>query len=320
MTLLTLFSAPKPFVDRQIAMIQMNALASWTKLDDVEVLLMGEEQGIAEAAKRMGVRHITGVRRNERGTPLISSMLELARGHSGSRLLCIVNADMLILEDFVRAASLVAGLRRQFVMLGRRWDVDVTGALDFSDGWEGRLREQVRRSGELHRPAGSDFFLFPRECYAAVPDFAVGRAGWDNWMIYEARRQRLAVIDATPSLMIVHQNHGYDHLPGGMSHHSVPETDMNIQLAGGEASIRYTVLDATHVLESGRLKRPVPTYARFLRRLEVLLRAIFFFLPPRMIEDFVRPKRWKKRLMRLGSRDDAAPRARDEHSQRHEGS
>jgi hypothetical protein len=52
MTLLTLFSAPKPFLDPRISTIQMNAIASWTRLAEVRVLLMGEEHGIQDAAGR----------------------------------------------------------------------------------------------------------------------------------------------------------------------------------------------------------------------------------------------------------------------------
>jgi len=51
MPLITLFSAPKPFTDLHIAMIQRNAIKSWTLLSDVEVILLGEETGLAEAAK-----------------------------------------------------------------------------------------------------------------------------------------------------------------------------------------------------------------------------------------------------------------------------
>ncbi len=43
MSLITFFSAPKPFTDPHIAMIQRNAIKSWTLLPDVEVILLGEE-------------------------------------------------------------------------------------------------------------------------------------------------------------------------------------------------------------------------------------------------------------------------------------
>jgi hypothetical protein len=299
MTLVTLFSAPKPFTDPRIAMIQQNAIRSWMQLRNAEVLLMGDEAGIAEAAVEAGTGHIGAVEKNSAGTPLISSMFDLARKNSDGNLLCVINADMIVMGDFIDAAERARALKDSFVLLSQRWDLEVASPLDFSQGWEERLRMMVERNGSLHRPAGSDFFLFPRDCYGEPPAFAVGRAGWDNWMIFQARRQKLPVIDATPSLMIVHQSHDYAHLPGGRPHYDVPESDQNIRLAGGQAAIRYTILDATHCLKAGRLVRPPFSYLRFMRGVELFLRAIFFFLPPAIIEEVARPKRWKKRFLRV---------------------
>jgi hypothetical protein len=300
MSLLTLFSAPKPFTNPHIAMIQRNAIKSWTLLPDVEVILLGNETGLTEAARELNVKHIPHVQCNENGTPLISSMFQLARENSQSDLLCIINADMILMSDFVKAARRSQQMRDKFVLLSQRWDLDVTQPVDFTDGWQDRLSSIVHRQGSLHRPAGSDFFLFPRDCYTKIPDFTIGRAGWDNWMIYKARKEKWTVIDCTPSVMIVHQNHDYSHLPGGKPHYEHPDTNENIRLAGGEANIRYTVLDASHQLApSGKLIRPKLSYLRFMRCVELFLRRIFFFLPEKMIENVARPKRWKKRIQKI---------------------
>jgi hypothetical protein len=309
MPLITFFSAPKPFTNPHIAMIQRNAIKSWTLLPDVEVILLGEEDGLAQAAKELGVKHISHATRNTNGIPIISSMFQLARENANSDLLCIINADMILLPDFVKAAlessSLLLDSRQQavglqkFVLLSQRWDYDITNPIDFAAGWESRLGESVRKQNKLHRPAGSDFFLFPKSCYTNIPDFAIGRAGWDNWMIYNARQQKWPVIDCTPSVMIVHQNHDYSHLPGGKSHYDHPDTNENIRLAGGQSAIRYTILDSTHQLVDGKLVRPKMTNVRLMRTVELVLRKIFFFLPERMIENVARPKRWKKRINKL---------------------
>ena len=309
MPLLTLFSAPKPFDDPHIATIQRNAIKSWTLLPDAEVILLGEETGLAETANEMGVKHLSNVARNASGTPLISSMFQLARENSTSDLLCIINADMILMPDFMKVAmesrSLLLKHSRQvagvqnFVLLSQRWDMDITQPMEFTEGWQDRLRSMVHAQGSLHRPAGSDFFLFPRSTYTDIPAFTIGRAGWDNWMIYKARKEKWPVIDCTPSVMIVHQNHDYSHLPGGKPHYEHPDTNENIRLAGGQANIRYTILDSTHQLVNGKLTRPRMTSLRFSRKFEVFLRSILFFLPERTIEDIVRPKRWKKRLQRL---------------------
>ncbi len=277
MALVTFFSAPKPFTDPHIATIQRNAIKSWTLLSDVEVLLIGDEQGLAEVATELGVMHLPDVVCSDNSTPLISSMFQLARENSRSDLFCIINADMILMPDFVEAAKQAVKLKDKFVLLSQRWDLDVTEPLVFNEDWQKRLRSTVHGQGQLHRPAGSDFFLFPKACYTDVPDFAIGRAGWDNWMIYKARRENWPAIDCTPSIMIVHQNHDYRHLPGGKPHYEHPETNENIRLAGGPAAVRYTILDATHRLKDGKLVRPVFTSLHFWRKVELFLRKVFAF-------------------------------------------
>lgn len=280
-------------------MIQRNAVKSWTLLPDVEVILLGEEAGLAEAACEFGVKHIPNVTRNESNTPLISSMFQLARENSHSDMLCIVNADMILMPDFVEAAKQAMRLKDKFVLLSQRWDLDISQPIEFTESWQNKLRNMIYASGALHRPAGSDFFLFPKSCYTDIPNFAIGRAGWDNWMIYKARRESWAVIDCTPTVMIVHQNHDYSHLPESKPHYEHPETNENIRLAGGEAVVRYTILDSTHQLMNGKLARPKMTSLRLMRGVELFLRAVFFFLPGNMIENIARPKRWKKRIKKI---------------------
>jgi hypothetical protein len=221
------------------------------------------------------VKYIADIPRSPSGAPLISSMFQLARKSSNSPLLCIINADILLLPDFLEAARKISSQREKFVLLGQRWDLDVTERIDFSCDWEQPLRFAIRTRGILHRPAGSDYFLFPQACYADIPDFAIGRAGWDNWMIYTARKEAWPVIDATPSVLIVHQNHDYSHLPGGRPHYSHPETDENIRLAGGRAVTRFTLLDANQRLENGVIRPQKMDRGRLWRRIEAFPLLVF---------------------------------------------
>lgn len=271
MPFLTIFTAPKAFEDPHIAMIQRNAIRSWTHLgDQVEVLLVGDEKGLAKTAAELGVRQLSDVKRNTWGTPLVSSIFDLARQNSRSPVLAYLNADILVMPDFVETACHVADQSEDFLIIGRRWDLDVRQELDFDPGWPGRLRGQVEALGRLHAPAGSDFFVFPRQAYIDMPDFAIGRAGWDNWAIYKACQAGWAVIDATDSLMVIHQDHDYSHLPGGQAHYDLEESTLNANLAGGRAHM-YTVLDANKTFANGRIRNPNLTVPRVLRRMEVML-------------------------------------------------
>lgn len=269
--LLTIFTAPKPFTDVHIDVIQRNAIQSWMNLDDaVDVLLVGDEEGLSKVATQYKIGNIPHVERNEQGTPLVSSIFQEARDVTSSHLLAYVNADVILLPDFVRAAVEVNEQLERFLVIGQRWDLMVQQQIEFSEGWDARIRSRVNAEGRLHAPAGSDYFIFPRSLFTELPDFAIGRAGWDNWMIYHAKQQGWKIVDATPSLMAVHQEHGYAHLPDGKPHYGLRESSRNEAIAGGSQNL-YMVLDSDKQLINGRVCAPIPSLVRALRRFEVWL-------------------------------------------------
>ncbi|MEN8173406.1 MAG: glycosyl transferase family 2, partial [Chloroflexota bacterium] len=246
MPFLTIFTAPKPFTDPHINIIQRNAIQSWMHLsDDVEVILVGEEDGLASTAAEFGLKHLPNVARNEWNTPLVSSIFDLARTASQSPVLAYVNADILLLQEFLSAARKVTEQVERFLVVGQRWDFDLSESLDFSPDWDQRLRKTVQEQGSLHAPAGSDYFIFSRTIFTDMPDFAIGRAGWDNWMIYSALQQGWPVVDGTKALMVIHQNHDYSHLPEGKIHYDLEETKINAALGGGMRNM-YMTLDSSH--------------------------------------------------------------------------
>ena len=279
MAFLTVFSAPKPFTNPHINTIQRNAIQSWQHLGpDVQAYLVGMEDGMAEVATEYGVPLLVDVKRNDSGTPLVSSIFDLARQASDSPYLAYVNGDILLLPDIVVATrQIAAGLTTRkhsgddplqpFLLIGQRWDLQVEQRLDFSSGWEERLEDLVRSQGQLHAPAGSDYFVFPRSAFSKMPDFAIGRAGWDNWMIFYALQQDWPVIDGTPSLRVIHQSHDYSHLPGGRPHYDLAESQHNMQVGGGLKHM-YMVLDADFQLIDGQIRPARFTWLRFIRSIE----------------------------------------------------
>jgi hypothetical protein len=271
MALLTIFSAPKPFFNPHISIIQRNAIQSWMHLGkEVEVLLIGQEDGLAEVAAAYRVNCLPDVERNENGTPLVSSIFHLARKASQSRLMAYVNADILLLPELVQSARQVSEQVEQFLIVGQRWDLDVRELLDFNPGWGTRLKTDIKKRGRLHLPAGSDYFIFPRELFQEIPNFAIGRAGWDNWMIYHAHQQGWQVVDATASIQVIHQDHDYSHLAGGRPHYDQPESRQNEAMAGGRTNL-YMVLDSDKEFSGGRVRTPRPTLLRLLRMGEMRL-------------------------------------------------
>ncbi len=252
---ITLFTAVKPFSDPDTARHQANALRSWAALSPaVEVWVIGDELGASTAAGEAGVNLEPRVVRTAGGTPTIQSLFQVAREAAPSPLLAFANADILLLDDFLPAVRQAAGIGNEFVLVSRRWDLRVDEEIRIVPGWQQTLRQRVESEARLHPPGGSDVFIFPRSCYRDVPPLAVGRAGWDNWMIFEARRRGWPVIEASGRMTVIHQDHDYRHLPGGRPHYRHPESEANIRWAGGRAAA-FTLHDADWCLTSDGLRR-----------------------------------------------------------------
>ncbi len=269
MPFLTIITSIKPFVDPHIIKLQRNAFQSWKELGpDVDIVVVGEETGLAEVCQEMGLRRAPAIRRSKIGTPLVSSIFELGRQASTSPVLAYINADIIVLPDFLAGARRAAEKYDKFLIAGQRWDLEVTELVDYSSGWQERLQAQLKSKGHRHRRTGSDYFIFPRTCYTDTPDMTVGRAYWDNWMIYWARRNHWPAIDGSDGIQIIHQNHDYSHLPQGQSHHKPPETFENMRLGGG-ARTAFLLNDANMRLAPDGI-RPMPlSWERFWREVEI---------------------------------------------------
>jgi hypothetical protein len=262
--MLTLFACPKPF-QGHIGVIQRNAIRSWARLDPAwNVVLFGAAAGTDEIARELGALHVPELPASASSAPRLDFLFAQAERVTTSPLLCYVNADVVLMGDFSRAVRRVAGLRGRVLMIGRRWDLDIAEDLDFSDGWQERLVEHVTGSGHRQINAAIDYFVFSRGLWGRIPALSLGRGAWDDWLVYRARARRASVVDATADVLAVHQNHDYGHLPGRADEAlRGPETARNLELAGGPTHL-FTLDDATHVLNQGRLRH---TFRRaYLRR------------------------------------------------------
>ena len=246
--MITLFTTPKPFRGH-IDVIQRNAIHSWTLLRPAcEIILIGDEDGVAEVAAEYRVRHVPEMARNEHGTPLVNDLFETGQRLAVNDLMCYINCDIVLMSDFMRAIEEVARLKHRFLMVGHRWNLDVTESLDFGPEWEGTFRARLTNDGTLGHPTAIDYFVFPRGLWGDIPPFALGRTKWDNWLLSRALAREAVLIDATPTVMIAHQNHDYSHHPDG--HAGIwhgAEAKRNFELAGGWVNIT-SLKDATHTL------------------------------------------------------------------------
>jgi hypothetical protein len=227
--MLTLFSVPKPF-DGDALSIQRRAVESWCALG-VQVLLLGDEAGVADTARELAAEHVGGLELTSHGTPRLDSAFRLADGVARFPLRCFVNADVILGADVLMAAHAVSRKAARFLMVGQTFE-----------------------DGKPRGAAALDWFVFPADLYGEVPPFAVGRACFDNWLIWKGRQVGV-VVDATHDVRAVHQPHGYAHVEGGMQEaYYGEEAARNLELAGGKSHL-YTLHDASHLLRGGKLRR-----------------------------------------------------------------
>jgi hypothetical protein len=212
---LTIFAVPKPFRGH-ISIIQRNAIQSWLKLQPrPEIILLGNDAGTGETAREFGLHHIPDVKLNSQGTPLLNSIFFQASQQATYPILTYVNSDIILTGDFLPIVQQVINQYQQFLILGRRWNIDITEPLNYDNpNWEQNLRDCLLQAGTFSGVGALDYFVFPKPLFSQLPEFAIGRAGWDNWMVGEALKHNIPVINGSQLITAIHQNHDYNHLSG----------------------------------------------------------------------------------------------------------
>lgn len=244
----SVFAIPKPF-EGHTDIIQRNAIMSWTRIfSPTQITLLGDDPGVAEVASEFGLRHIPDIKRNQNGTPLVDDMFLRATSVNEAAVQCYVNADIILMSDFVDAIARVERSGRPFLIVGRRWNLDLDYPWDFDQpDSDVRLRRLVQSSGKQFSKAGIDYFVFSEGLLDEIPPFAVGRTAWDNWLIFRARQKSAIVVDASEQVMAIHQNHAYQGFESARALWKSDEAKVNQELMG---SGFRNLDDATHILTS----------------------------------------------------------------------
>ena len=212
--MLTIFSTPKAFTGL-FGVIQRNAIRSWALLEPrPEIILFGADEGTAEICAELGLRHVPEVRTSGR-VPLISDMFSQAQRLATHDTLTFLNADIVLLPGFLDTVRRVQETNTRFLAVGQRTDLNQPEPLDFDEtGWAGALAQRSAAEGQLMPPNWIDHFTFPRGLYTGIPDFAIGRSGYDNWLLWKAEDSGARLIDVTSHCTVVHQRHDYSHDKG----------------------------------------------------------------------------------------------------------
>jgi len=252
----TIFAHPKPFIG-QIGIIQRNAIKSWTLLaNKPEIILLGDEKGTQGLAEEFRLRHHSKVEKNEYGVPLVDSLFNIGQELASYPVVCYVHADIIFFNSIVETISLVKENLDRFLISGRRWNIRIEESLDFSLGWEEKLRNRVFSNGNLHGLGANDYFIFTKGLYKNLPPFVLGRAFYDHWLLYKGKKESDGFVDATSSNMVVHQDHCRTHYLNIPDWFAIRESEnlVNKRLCIFRSRF-YSLLDAEYILAEDKLKK-----------------------------------------------------------------
>ncbi|MBE7173354.1 MAG: hypothetical protein INR73_22470 [Williamsia sp.] len=252
----TLVAIPKPFTG-ETAVLQRAACKSWASIPGLEVILAGDEEGIAETCRAFMFQHIRDVMRTEQGTPRLNDVFTKAREKATTPLLLYVNADIILGPEIIRAAQHMPF--PDFLLAGRRYDVEPWE--EEADADYNAWHHYAINQGILLPACSSDYFLLPvaSRIFVDMPPLVVGRSGWDNWMMYRARELSIPLIDGTEGVISIHRKHGYNHIQRNMEDKPYSSWD------GVESRLQIAILGerlldlgfATHRMDGQQQVHPV---------------------------------------------------------------
>lgn len=231
--MLTIFTVPRPF-EGHIDLIQRNALMSWKVLkDSPQIILFGNEIGIKEVCEEYEMDCIQNVKTSPQGTPLVNNVFDKAQEVSQYDIVAFVDADIILMDDFIDTVIRVSKKFKDFLLIGQRYDIDMEERIGFDNPlWKQNIKDKVKNEGILHPTCGEDYHVFRKGAWLGMPSFVIGRSCYDNWITATAIKRGDAVIDGTKTICAIHQEHERRKLEDGRSILEGHEAKNNRTLAG----------------------------------------------------------------------------------------
>jgi len=247
-TLLTLFTTMKDSVLKDP--IYRNTIQMWAMLAPTVIPILyvdNDNMTIVRFARKHGWRvymtpkpntsekpkHNTSLKKTSSSLPpVLRTMYLHAQNHTHTPWYCYANADIIFDKSLLSTLAFLTrhlAKLRKVLVVGRRTNVNM------GPGENVTSLNQVMylaRGGKLGQSNAEDYFLTTRDGYPwnTIPNFVVGRVGYDNWIVTTALSKRIPVVDATGTILAVHQTDS----KGNKEGHNVPKDtkDINKKYAG----------------------------------------------------------------------------------------
>ena len=218
--LLTLFTTFKESSDRNN--IQTNTILNWASLGPkVQPLVFTNLSSagiLVERARKHGWIIAPLQRVNKYGTPFLKDMFRAVTKYSGSPFYGYCNADILFGDGLVKTLE---GLKRynfnSSMLIGRRVNVKIDPNSTLPLYRNSQIVPLAKSKGSLFRTDAEDYFIIgpiSRFPWHMIKDVVIGRPAYDNYLVGQALIGNVSVVDATKTVLAVHQT-GKDGIHAG---------------------------------------------------------------------------------------------------------
>jgi hypothetical protein len=215
--MITFLSSPKAFEGKAL-IDQTRAIRSWKSVHpDVEVILFGKASGAKELSEELGIVYYPEVDTSESGVPLFNAIVQMAQTRAKHDLQVYLNCVIILTPCFYSAMGPMPWER--FLVIGQRITVDKQVSIDVSNY---EILIELNRLASIGKvrldsPNAIDYFMFPRGLWHSLPPVIIGRAFYDGALLAHCLRSNIPIVDATFASPVLHPEHEYQHVKGGMS-------------------------------------------------------------------------------------------------------
>ncbi|OWF56364.1 uncharacterized protein LOC110448150 [Mizuhopecten yessoensis] len=205
--LLTLFTTWPTRADKYTC--HNNTVENWrTFKPNIRPMLFTNEDYLAREVTKKGWSSLP-IRQEHFGIPVLKFMYTDAMKVSQSQFYAYANGDILFTSTLIKTLTAVVNSTvipndKPIMIVGRRTnvqDVSVSEANSLTN-----VSKAARKRGKLFSAWAEDYFVTTENYpWKDIPEVVIGRRAYDNWLVLNARKHNHTTIDATLTLLALHQ-------------------------------------------------------------------------------------------------------------------
>lgn len=252
--MLTLFTSWNDDTEKHL--VHNLTLLNWISLKPFVIpVVFTNETSVAEQCEKAGFQVLPISVSAADGIPVLKYMYRDVMAKYNSTFYAYSNGDILYTETLVNTLLQLKNssvdLSKPVIMVGQRTNVENVTEIEGSS-W-GNISQVAAGRGKLFTGWAEDFFVTsPSFPWPDIAEVVIGRRAYDNWLVYFSRKAKYLVIDATKTVLAVHQTtkagnfEGHGHKNGDYNHNLLVKMYKRLKYNAGVIECIETFTDYDH--------------------------------------------------------------------------